>query len=65
MTCSIFRKKGIFFRLIGIFEFCKRQCIKNFLIHLDIKIQLNRGLKKDFKKYFHISQGQGHTIVNG
>ena len=53
-------------KLFGIFEFCKKQHIKNFTCDLTAKIQIKNLITGFLKKYFHFSEkpgsfkGRGH-----
>ena len=71
MTRMTFVKNALTPKLFGIFEFCKKHCIRNFSWRLAVKFYHMR-LKSDFlKKYFHFLvnwgsfQGQGHFWVLG
>ena len=66
MTRTTFLKNAVTPKLFGIFEFCKRHCIRNRSGRLVVKFYQMK-LKSDFlKKYFHFLinwmsfQGQGH-----
>ena len=71
MTRTTFVKNALTPKLFGIFEFCKKHCIRNFSWRLAVKFY-HMGLKSDFlKKYFHFLvnwgsfQGQGHFWALG
>ena len=71
MTRTTFVKNALTPKLFGIFEFCKKHCIRNFSWRLAVKFYHMR-LKSDFlKKYFHFLvnwgsfQGQGHFWALG